>query len=54
MEKIRLGCKTSHTKASIPTLTRRLMPYMMRPNRESRFTLDVYPMKVLDALVVTA
>jgi len=54
MEKIRLGCRTSQTRASIPTLTTRLMPYMMRPNRESRFTPVVYPMKLLHALEVTA
>lgn len=41
-EKNRLGCMTSQMMASIPTLTARLMPYMMRPNREFMFTLDVY------------
>jgi hypothetical protein len=42
-EKSSPGWITSHTTAMIATLTTRLIPYMMRPNRELSFMLDFYP-----------
>jgi len=42
-EKSSPGWITSHTTAMIPTLTTRLIPYMMRPNRELSFMLGFYP-----------
>jgi hypothetical protein len=42
-EKSSPGWITSHTTAMIPTLTTRLIPYMMRPNRELSFMPNFYP-----------